>query len=75
MPHASIGIGIFQAASLQVSAALSNCPMHEYQHSIFDRYLPLLDTTMACSEGYYHIPSEAGLGIEVKPESLNYAIA
>ncbi len=33
MPHATIGIGIAQAASLQVSAALDNFVMHEYQHS------------------------------------------
>lgn len=28
MPHASIGIGIFQVASLQVAATLQNCPLH-----------------------------------------------
>ena len=33
MPHATIGIGVAQAASLQVSAALANFVMHEYQHS------------------------------------------
>lgn len=32
MPHATIGIGIAQAASLQVAAALGNLVMHEYQH-------------------------------------------
>jgi len=32
MPHATIGIGIAQAASLQVSAALAGFAMHEYQH-------------------------------------------
>jgi L-alanine-DL-glutamate epimerase-like enolase superfamily enzyme len=37
MPHASIGIGIFQAASLHVSACLPNLVYHEYQHSIFDK--------------------------------------
>jgi L-alanine-DL-glutamate epimerase-like enolase superfamily enzyme len=39
MPHASIGVGLFQAASLQVAAALPNLVMHEYQHSIFDKNL------------------------------------
>lgn len=73
MPHASIGIGIFQAASLQVSAALTNCPMHEYQHSIFDRYLPLLDTTMSCQAGAFTVPTSPGLGVEVQPEALKYA--
>jgi galactonate dehydratase len=33
MPHATIGIGIAQAASLHVSAALANFVMHEYHYS------------------------------------------
>ena len=51
MPHASIGIGIFQAASLHVTATLQNCPMHEYQHSIFDKNLRYITGYMSCSEG------------------------
>ena len=50
IPHASIGIGIgiFQAASLHAAAALPNCPMHEYQHSVFDRSLQFVTSTMRC---------------------------
>ena len=39
IPHASIGVGIFQAASLHAAAALPNVPYHEYQPSIFDQNL------------------------------------
>ncbi|MCD8482857.1 MAG: mandelate racemase/muconate lactonizing enzyme family protein [Verrucomicrobia bacterium] len=74
MPHASIGIGIFQAASLQVAAAISNCPIHEYQHSIFDKNLHLVTGDMACSEGYFHVPTGAGLGVEPTAEALSYAL-
>lgn len=64
IPHASIGIGIFQAASLHATAALPNCPMHEYQHSVFDRNLRYVKTTMRCTEGAFFLPEGPGLGIE-----------
>ena len=64
IPHASIGIGIFQAASLHATAALPNCPMHEYQHSVFDRNLQYVKTTMRCERGQFFLPEGPGLGIE-----------
>jgi L-alanine-DL-glutamate epimerase-like enolase superfamily enzyme len=64
IPHASIGIGIFQAASLHATAALSNAPMHEYQHSVFDRNLQYVETTMRCVDGAFQLPDGPGLGIE-----------
>jgi L-alanine-DL-glutamate epimerase-like enolase superfamily enzyme len=74
MPHATIGVGIAQAASLQVSAALANLPMHEYQHSIFDRNLQFITGDMRCEAGYFHLPSGPGLGVEPRPEVLAYAM-
>jgi L-alanine-DL-glutamate epimerase-like enolase superfamily enzyme len=64
IPHASIGIGIFQAASLHATAALPNAPMHEYQHSVFDRNLQYVETTMRCVNGAFQLPEGPGLGIE-----------
>ena len=64
IPHASIGIGIFQAASLHAAAALPNCPMHEYQHSVFDKNLRYVKTTMQCKAGAFTVPEGPGLGIE-----------
>jgi galactonate dehydratase len=64
IPHASIGIGIFQAASLHATAALPNAPMHEYQHSIFDRNLRYVKTAMRCDGGAFELPQGPGLGIE-----------
>ena len=72
MPHASIGIGIFQAASLQASAALQNMTYHEYQHSIFDNNLKFVNTSMKCEHGFYHVPQESGLGIEPNDEVFKY---
>ena len=63
IPHAGIGIGIYQAASLHASAALPNLAMHEYQHSVLDRNLRFVDTTMCCEQGAFVMPQGPGLGI------------
>jgi galactonate dehydratase len=64
IPHASVGVGIYQAASLHASAALPNVPMHEYQHSVFDRNLAFVSTTMRCERGTFTLPEGPGLGVE-----------
>lgn len=74
MPHATIGIGIAQAASLQVSAALDNIDMHEYQHSIFDRNLRFVTGDMRCADGFFHIPAGPGLGVEPAEEVFTYVM-
>jgi L-alanine-DL-glutamate epimerase-like enolase superfamily enzyme len=73
IPHATIGVGIFLAASLHVTATLPHAPMHEYQHSIFDRFLPLLQTDMNCSNGHYQVPTGIGLGVVPAPEIWKHA--
>lgn len=73
MPHASIGIGLYQAASLQVAAALEAVPYHEYQHSIFDRNLRYLFGDMRCEAGFFHLPSGPGLGVEPTEDVLAFA--
>lgn len=74
IPHASIGVGIFMAASLHAAATLPNVPYHEYQHSIFDKNLRFVTTTMRCDSGFYHLPDGPGLGVEPKPELWDYVI-
>lgn len=64
MPHASIGIGIFQAASLHAAATQPNMPYHEYQHSVFDKNLRYVTGDMVCAEGFYTVPTGPGLGVE-----------
>jgi len=64
IPHASIGVGIFQAASLHAYATLVHAPWHEYQHSVFDRNLQFVETTMSCRNGFFGVPDGPGLGIE-----------
>jgi len=80
MPHATIGIGIAQAASLQVAAALSNLVMHEYQHSIFDRNLQFVTNpnagadAMRCEAGYFYLPDGPGLGVEPRDAVFDYVM-
>jgi galactonate dehydratase len=74
IPHASIGVGIFQAASLHAAATLPNLPYHEYQPSIFDKNLRHVTTTMRCDRGFYQLPDGPGLGVEPKPELWNYIV-
>lgn len=74
MPHATIGVGIAQAASLQVSAALPNFVMHEYQHSIFDRNLQFITGDMRCEAGYFYLPEGPGLGVEPRAEIFAYVM-
>jgi L-alanine-DL-glutamate epimerase-like enolase superfamily enzyme len=72
IPHASVGVGIYQAASLHASAALLNVPMHEYQHSVFDRNLAFVSTTMRCERGAFALPEGPGLGIEPRESLWQY---
>ncbi|MBB6469823.1 galactonate dehydratase [Aminobacter lissarensis] len=70
IPHATIGTGIFLAASLQASAALANVDCHEFQHSIFEPNRRLLAGDMDCVEGAYVLPTGPGLGVEPSREAL-----
>ena len=74
MPHATINIGIAQAASLHVAATLANFVMQEYQHSIFDRNKQFIHSAMDCQDGYFTLPQGSGLGTEPTEEALNFTI-
>jgi galactonate dehydratase len=77
-PHATVGVGIFMAASLQAASTLQRLTWHEYQHSIFDPHLPLTQPTgsrhMACHAGYYQLPDGPGLGVEPSPAMLSHIV-
>jgi len=75
IPHASIGIGIFMAASLHAAASLKRVPYHEYQHSIFDKNLRYVTGDMACEAGFYRLPSGSGLGVEPHPDVFAHVVA
>jgi galactonate dehydratase len=77
-PHATIGAGIFMAASLQAASTLQRLSWHEYQHSIFDPHLPLTRPTgtrhMGCDAGFYTLPDGPGLGVEPSPAMFDHVV-
>lgn len=72
-PHATVGTGVFLAASLQASATIPGLWKHEWQHSVFERNLALLDTDMGHGEGGYRLPSAPGLGVEPNARFWDHA--
>ncbi len=70
IPHATVGAGIFLAASLQVSAALPRVSAHEFQHSIFEPNRRLVSGDMDCAAGAYSPPTGAGLGVSPSAEAV-----
>jgi galactonate dehydratase len=72
-PHATIGAGIFLAASLQVSATLPNLWKHEWQHTIFTRSRALLEGGMDYDDNEYVLPQGAGLGVAPGEALWKYA--
>jgi L-alanine-DL-glutamate epimerase-like enolase superfamily enzyme len=75
IPHATIGVGIFHAASLHASASLPRLAFHEHQHSVFDANLRNLSTSMRCADGFFELPAGPGLGVEPRPELWQHVVA
>jgi len=61
-PHATIGTGLFLAASLHASVVVPELWRHEWQHSVFERNLALLDTDMGYADRHYSLSTGTGLG-------------
>ena len=70
IPHATIGAGVFLAASLQASAALPGVVAHEYQQSVFEPNRRLTRGGMDCARGSYSLPGGAGIGVEPSEEAI-----
>ena len=64
IPHATVGAGIFLAASLQASAALRRVISHEFQHSIFDSFQHFTNNVLSCENGVFTLPKTPGIGVE-----------
>lgn len=63
IPHATIGSGIFLAASLQASVALG-VEAHEFQHSLFGAFRHFTGEVLACEAGVYRVADAPGIGVE-----------
>jgi len=74
IPHATIGVGIFHAASLHGAASLDEIPYHEHQHSIFDANLRFVQTRMRCTNGFFELPEGPGLGVEPRSTLWDHVV-
>lgn len=74
MPHATIGLGIFLAASLQACASLEVETLHEYQHSVFDANLRYLQGDIHMAGIEYAVPDAAGLGVSPDDAVWEHAV-
>ena len=70
IPHATIGLGLFLCASLQVAAALQNVVAHEFQHTVLARSSRYVQGGCSVADGFYTVPEGPGLGIEPNAECL-----
>jgi galactonate dehydratase len=73
MPHATVGLGVFLAASLHAAAALPSADLHEYQHSVFDRNVRFLQGGLRLEGTAYALPEGCGLGVVPGPAVWPYA--
>ena len=71
MPHATIGLGLFAAASLRAGLALG-AECHEFQHSIYPVNAALLDGASPCERGAFRVPDAPGLGVVPNADGLAY---
>jgi L-alanine-DL-glutamate epimerase-like enolase superfamily enzyme len=74
IPHATIGVGVFHAASLHGAASLDEVPYHEHQHSVFDANLRFVKTRTRCVNGFFELPDGPGLGVEPKAELWSHVV-
>ena len=74
IPHATVGAGVFLAASLQASAAMRHVTAHEFQYTIFEPNRRLLLGDMDCSAGSYSLPTGLGIGVEPSPEAYELLV-
>lgn len=72
-PHATIGFGVFMAASLHAASAAAELSMHEFQNHFMNKHLHHFDTTMRCADGLFELPDGPGLGIAPKESLWRYA--
>lgn len=69
-PHLSVGQGICIAATLHLSAAISNLLIVEYQPTVMTVANSLLVRPLVCEQGHYLLPEGPGLGVDIDEEQL-----
>jgi D-galactarolactone cycloisomerase len=69
-PHHSVGLGVALAAGVQLSAALENFAVFEYQPAAVDVGMRILKEPLPVSPDRIDVPTGPGLGIEVDVDAV-----
>jgi D-galactarolactone cycloisomerase len=65
IPHVSIAMGPQIAAAIHFAAAISNCPMLEFNPNVIETANRYLAVPMRVKDAHYQLPEAAGLGLEI----------
>ena len=68
--HTGVVTVVGMAASWQVASALPNFMVQEFQPVMLETFNPLVSEPLVVSEGVAHVPTGAGLGIEIDVERV-----
>lgn len=69
-PHVSIGSAVHFAASAHLAAALPNQTLMEFWYGANPIGDSILSAPFTVQDGYFHVPSGPGLGIEIDENAL-----
>ncbi|MDF2926784.1 MAG: enolase [Paenibacillaceae bacterium] len=69
-PHLSAHQAIGHAASIHVSAAVSNFLLYEYQPNALKACAPYCHSSFRLEKGYLTVPDAPGLGVEIDEQAL-----
>ena len=70
VPHVSIALGPQIAAAIHAAAAIPNCPICEYNPTVFQVSNRYLAEPLHFAGAAYQIPSAPGLGVEIRLDEL-----
>jgi L-alanine-DL-glutamate epimerase-like enolase superfamily enzyme len=71
IPHATIGLGIFMAASLRAASSIG-AEAHEFQPTIYHRNGELLTGSSACESGSFTVEDTPGHGVVPNADAFRF---
>ncbi|SDE55485.1 D-galactarolactone cycloisomerase [Paenibacillus sp. UNCCL117] len=73
-PHLSAHQAVGHAASIHVSAAISNFLIYEYQPNALQRSAPYSNASFRLEKGHIVVPNDPGLGVEIDEQAMRGAV-
>ncbi|WJH33663.1 mandelate racemase/muconate lactonizing enzyme family protein [Paenibacillus sp. CC-CFT747] len=73
-PHLSAHQAVGHAASIHVSAAVSNFLIYEYQPNALQRSAPYSNASFRLEKGQIIVPDDPGLGVEIDEQAMRSVV-